>query len=474
MLLRFRDLNRTPFNRVSAAAILDGTVDPQQFANHIVLLGTSAKGLQDVMATPFNSVLPGVEIHATIIDNIIQGDFLTRPDWAFFTEFALIIVVGCLSTIILARTRASWSLLLLVCGSLLLWGGSQWMFNQSFYLSPVLPLATFGINFSMLSLFKYWREEKKVMAHDLELNKVQEGVIQMLKTTNITLEDNTLGLRQEADVSSQRLNEAFKLVGEANQKISDSIRYAARIQKSLLPIPQEVITYLPDSFFIWEPRDVVSGDIFFCCPVENGFVIAVIDCTGHGVPGALLTMIAISGLRKIITMEKCHDPALILGKLNFIIKTTLQQDTDHAVSDDGLEISVCSVNSDTNTLTFAGAGQSITFIIDNEIKIIKGDRQSLGYKQSRKSDINFSFANHQIAIDKKTSFYLYTDGFVDQVGGEKRLAFGTRRFQRLLQKIYPLPFAEQREIVLEAFREFSGTVERLDDMTVVGFMITPS
>jgi len=266
-----------------------------------------------------------------------------------------------------------------------------------------------------------------------------------------------------------------QIAEEANKKIMSSIRYAKSIQHSLLPNMDEVKTFLPHSFFIWEPRDIVGGDIFFAERLEDGFIIAVADCTGHGVPGAFMTMIASSGLRKIIRDEGCHNPAEILNRLNYFVKKTLRQDTEYTLSDDGLDAGICFVSGTDShfslltshfSLTFAGAKLPLFCVYNNELNVIKGDKQSLGYKRS---DLNFSFTDHTVSIESGMSFYLFTDGFADQMGGEKRRRFGTSRLKELLRKNAASDFEKQKELLLEAFYSYKGKEERQDDMTVVGF-----
>jgi len=268
---------------------------------------------------------------------------------------------------------------------------------------------------------------------------------------------------------------ASKIVKAVNKNITESIQYAKIIQKSLLPNPENISSFLPDSFFIWNPRDIVGGDFIFMDCLEDGIILAVIDCTGHGVPGAFMTIIASFGLRKIIR-EGWHDPAQILRRLSFLVKTTLQQDTDYALSDDGLDAAICfASNYDPSTkkshpyystLTFAGARLPLYYTHNNKISVIRGDKQSIGYKRS---DLNFRFTNHTVHIGPEMSFYMATDGFTDQPGGKIRLRFGTRRMKNLLKEIEGRPFEEQRTALLEAFNEYKGGNEIRDDVTVVGF-----
>ena len=286
---------------------------------------------------------------------------------------------------------------------------------------------------------------------------------------------NLMVAQQQLNLKNSRLNETLEKVEEANEKIMDSIRYAKVIQTALLPNLDGSNIYLPNSFVIWIPKDVVGGDIFFKDAFDEldscGFVLAVIDCTGHGVPGAFMTMIASSALRRIIKDQGCYNPAEILKELNFIVKTSLQQDKKTTLSNDGLDAAICFVSErkndkDSLLLTFAGARLPLYYVHNGEVNIIKGDRESIGYK---KSDPDFDFTNHPLKVEPGMSFYMSTDGFVDQLGGKKNRRFGTTRFKHLLHSSYMKSFEEQREMFLSTFEDYRGENERQDDVTVVGF-----
>jgi phosphate-selective porin/CheY-like chemotaxis protein len=251
-----------------------------------------------------------------------------------------------------------------------------------------------------------------------------------------------------------------------NKMMVESIQYAKIIQNALLPNAAMVKTYLPKSFFLWMPRELVGGDMLYAESVVDGFIVAVIDCTGHGVPGAFMTMIAITSLRRIIRDENCYEPAKILKRLNFLVKTSLQQETEHAQSDDGLDATICFVKQHEQRLIFAGAKLPLYYIHNDKLTVIKGDKQSLGYK---KSDLNFTFTNHTVNLEEGMSFYLSTDGFLDQLGGPKRFRFANKRFKNMLLENHHYTFEEQSERFLQAFNEYKGDNDRQDDVTVVGF-----
>lgn len=287
-----------------------------------------------------------------------------------------------------------------------------------------------------------------------------------LSELNKELEQYNLTLEQKVAERTAELNRSLLDVERANQKLMDSIDYATVIQRSLLPNNEVLNSYLPESFFIWLPRDIVGGDIFFTEFFDDSFLIGVLDCTGHGVPGAFMTMIASTGLQQIIREEECLDPAEILKRLNFIVKTSLQQDTDFSMSDDGLDAAVCFVNVKEKLLSFSGARLPLLMVNEGEASIIKGDRQSIGY---RKSDLDYEFNKKIVDIKNGMSFYLFSDGIIDQVGGEKNLRFGNKRFRNLIASVADLPFQEQQQHVMQHFNEYKGENETRDDVTMIGF-----
>ncbi|GEM_PF-2665897 len=298
-----------------------------------------------------------------------------------------------------------------------------------------------------------------------------------LKEFYIKLEEYNKTLEQKVGKRTEELNKSLEKVEKANKKIMDSIRYARMIQSSLLPDPENIRSFLSDSFFIWLPRDIVGGDFIFTDRFEDGFVLAVIDCTGHGVPGAFMTMIVCAGLKNIIRDEGQRDPAMILKRLNFFVKTTLHQDTDYARSDDGLDAAVVRIQSpvtdtgpltrDNWLLTYAGAKLPLFYIDKGKLKVIKADRENVGYKRS---DPAHDFRDHAIPVSTEMSFYMATDGFTDHLNEENR-RFGTRRFKELLLENREIPFENQKDILIDAMNSFRGNKERPDDVTVVGFRL---
>jgi|GEM_PF-6499512 len=272
---------------------------------------------------------------------------------------------------------------------------------------------------------------------------------------------------REIKQKNELLQHSLLEVKEANRQIMDSIHYAKTIQRSLLASRETVACHLPSSFFLWEPRDVIGGDIFHVYPLEdNSLILALFDCTGHGVPGALMTVLTSGKLDHAIRSKGLSHPTDILRYLNGAVRSSLHQDSQDIVSDDGLDAAICHLDRQRGILRFAGARVSLLCINEQEPCLIRGDRQSLGY---RRSDPSYPFNGHAIPLQEGMGFYLWTDGITDQIGGEQGLPFGRRRLLSLLHAHRHLPFEQQRELLRQGFSEYVSREEQRDDITVIGF-----
>ncbi len=277
---------------------------------------------------------------------------------------------------------------------------------------------------------------------------------------------NVVGLIANVRDISARI-EAERKLEEAFSVIEDSINYASRIQRSVLPLPGITESLFKDHFVIWEPRDTVGGDIYWCQPWGQGFLIALGDCTGHGVPGAFMTLIANGALEIALNNTEAGDCATLISNMNIRIKTVLSQDRSEALSDDGLEIAVCYIAPDFDKIHFAGARMSILIRENDEITELKGDKSSIGYKAVK---FDAAFTNHILDTAGK-QFYLLSDGLIDQPGGVKRRGFGKKRFKSILTQLDNTPLIEQRDILYDEFERYQGKEARRDDVSVIGFSL---
>ncbi len=302
----------------------------------------------------------------------------------------------------------------------------------------------------------------------INLMKFQKEKAQQetLKAQNETLRVQR-GLNEELEI---RVEDRTRQLNDKNRQITDSILYAQKIQESILPSIIDFHFFFPKSFIFWEPRDIVGGDFYQIYPLKDGFLLILADCTGHGVPGGFMTMLSSSTLRNIIIEEGITDPGMIMARLNQNIKTNLRQMGKESsnVSDDGLDGSICYIKPDENIIYFAGAKSSLYMMENNEVTEIKGDRCSVGLKRS---EMDFKFSTHEIGISNNRSFYLLTDGFIDQIGGPKGFSYGKQKLQELIIENQGRSFDKQYVYFKNEFKTWQGDCDRLDDVTVIGFKI---
>jgi hemerythrin-like metal-binding protein len=274
----------------------------------------------------------------------------------------------------------------------------------------------------------------------------------------------------------QEITQRKKVEGElrdAMEVISSSIQYASHIQHSILPATQILDAAVKDWFIIWEPRDVVGGDMYWCRTWGSGDLIMLGDCTGHGVPGAFMTLISNGALDGAAMETAPGDPAALLQRIHQFIQTSLSQDkekTDEG-SDDGIELGACFINRKEGTLIFAGARFELFILENGDISVIKGVKAGLGYRGTPR---DVQFINHTIETNENQTFYMTSDGLIDQVGGEKRRGFGKKRFKALLTSNSDLPLVEQKDLIQQALTDYQGNQKRRDDVATIGFRCLPT
>jgi len=260
-----------------------------------------------------------------------------------------------------------------------------------------------------------------------------------------------------------------QLVEEKNLKITDSINYAKRIQQAILPPLELINSFLPESFIFFRPKDIVSGDFYWFAEKEEKLLIAVADCTGHGVPGAFMSMIGNTSLNEIVNVKNIVSPAQILNELNKNIVGLLHQSSgESGTQDDGMDITILSIDIVNREIEFAGANH-FSYLINNfQLQTLQGDVYSIGGMFGR-SDINFT--SQKIKVEKGSIIYLFSDGFIDQFGGEKNTKFLSGRFGELLKSIQQYDMQQQQIKLVEAFDNWKGNNKQLDDVLIVGVKI---
>ena len=303
------------------------------------------------------------------------------------------------------------------------------------------------------------------------LNKDDEVELIISVDTNITqlkLYEKKIE-QQKADAEKQR-NLALLQKDEIESKQSEifgSIRYAKRIQSAILPKPKQITRDFNDSFVLFMPKDIVSGDFYWYHRIDDKYFIAAVDCTGHGVPGAFLSIIGNYLLNSIVIHNGVHHPAEILKHLNRKIKISLKSDEIRDQNNDGMDIAIAVIDKVAHTLEFAGAMRPMYLYSGNEFIELKGDKIPITSNISGTS-LSSNYTNYERKFNFGDQFYIFSDGIIDQFGGTDGKKYLTKRLKNLLDSIKDLPMKEQKELIKKSHDEWRGKYDQVDDITVIG------
>ncbi|MDD5286573.1 MAG: SpoIIE family protein phosphatase [Desulfuromonadaceae bacterium] len=282
-----------------------------------------------------------------------------------------------------------------------------------------------------------------------------------------TILNHTADLEENVRLRTVELTLANASLEESQRRITESLQYARVIQDSILPGKARFDRLFAQWFTLYRPSDIVGGDLYWLREFEGRFLLAVIDCTGHGVPGAFMTMTVNSLLNQIVDTICNFDPGLILAEMNRALQETLQlRKSNESLVDAGLDIALCCIDPNQRTVTFAGAGLSLYALAEGKLLEFKGDRQRVGYSGS---DLAFVYTNHTLDIEAGIHYYATTDGFLDEGGGEKGYGFGGERFREMLLRHANHPLGKQGELFEQTIAEWRGDRKQRDDITMVGF-----
>ncbi len=273
---------------------------------------------------------------------------------------------------------------------------------------------------------------------------------------------------QELSTEIDERKRAQKELHDAYEVITSSIRYAARIQRAVLPDDAVIGERLSDYFILWEPRDTVGGDIYWCGAWGDSLLVILGDCTGHGVPGAFMTLISIGALERAKQATPDGDLEALIGKMHALLKITLGQHQDGGGLDDGIELGACLISRDQTRMDFVGARFSLFRVGGEGVDEIKGIRQGLAY---RSIPLDQSYTGQTIALEPGQAFFMTSDGMIEQLGGAKGLSFGKKRFMNRLLELRDAPMAQQKEAILQSLLDYQGKQSRRDDVSVIGFRI---
>ena len=322
-------------------------------------------------------------------------------------------------------------------------------------------------------LISSYEEEKKDIITQVEKKKqrmiltfiscffVLASVFGVMMYRRFKITQNQKLIIEQKEIETQKQKH---LVEEKQKEILDSITYSKRLQQAIFP-PQEFITkHLPNSFVLYKPKDIVAGDFYWAEKVDDLFFIAAADSTGHGVPGALVSVVCSNALNRTIKEFKLTETGKILDKTRELVLETFEKSASEVK--DGMDISLLCIDHKNKTIFWSGANNPLWYIQENELKEIKADKQPIG-----KTEYAKPFTTHEIEYKHNTAFYLFTDGLPDQFGGPKGKKFKYKQFSGLLVNNVNQTPKKQVEIINKAFEDWKGDLEQVDDVCVIGIKL---
>ncbi len=296
-----------------------------------------------------------------------------------------------------------------------------------------------------------------------------EGITNVINQTNLyryiskPWDKNDLIMTVESAIEMYHSNQQIKY---QSRQIQDSIRYAERIQNAILPQSDYLDLFIPNHFVFYRPKDVVSGDFYWCRRTEGKIIMVVADCTGHGVPGAFMSLIGHQLLNRAILEKKIYSPEKILESMNQVIGEVWNgKHKSNQGGHDGMEVAICIIEEKAKKIFFAGARRPLCIIQNGKLNLIKGDKSAIDGKQDA------IFTKHEFDIQEDTQIYLYSDGYQDQFGGKENKRFMSQNLKSLYQTISKKTIEEQLEELTNTFDAWKGNYQQRDDVLVVGIKI---
>ena len=290
------------------------------------------------------------------------------------------------------------------------------------------------------------------------------------KRTNKELKEKNLEINQQKEeiiTQNEVLHNQNIKIEKSHKKITDSINYASRIQEAMLPAKIVIDQFLPENFIFFKPRDIVSGDFYWIKEVKNYLVIVVADCTGHGVPGALVSMLGMSLLNDIVNNENIFQANRVLEELRLGMKKSFRQTGNMDEQKDGMDMALCAINLETELMQYSGANIPLYHFRNNELKVYKPVTNPIGISHKE-----IPFENHEIRLQNDDLFYMFSDGIIDQFHHQSNEKFKSAGLKNLLEKVRMKPMSEQYAALDQVYNEWTGEIHnQTDDILVMGFKI---
>lgn len=327
--------------------------------------------------------------------------------------------------------------------------------RKMYLIGSILAGLIIAIFATLVSRFISSRYEQKIEGQNIQLRELNAEIYQQ---------------KEEINTQKEQIEEQFVVVNKQKDQITASIKYASRIQQAMLPFKNKIETFFTESFILYKPRDIVSGDFYWFMSEDNYAVYVAADCTGHGVPGAFMSMLGIAFLNEIVAQkfEQIKDGSLtsnqILETMKEKVIASLKQ--DNTENKDGMDLALCIVDKNKNEISYSGANNQLVYVKNNEIIEIKADKMPIGTYYTDKK-----FVEHKLTDINNTTFFMFSDGFADQFGGEKKTKFMKKNMYQLFVDNSKKTLDEINKTLDEKFNEWKKDTEQVDDVLVVGFRV---
>jgi serine phosphatase RsbU (regulator of sigma subunit) len=423
------------------------------------------------------AIIPLFILIVPVILRIREG---FRPAWYFLIANLVLIPLTITTLNSTTFSLTSYTLNVSVLQRILLVSGV--------YIAAILQILIFSIGLAQRMRMDEKEKkiaQKKIINQLIENEKLKDQVNRELEQK---VQERTREIsEQKEEIESQRdeIEAQRDLLFSQKKEITDSIGYAQRIQVAILPHKTFLDNLIPEYFVLFKPRDIVSGDFYWIKEVESKIVAVVSDCTGHGVPGAFMSMLGITLLNELFVEGNIGKPAAILEQLRTKVKAMLVQEGNIRDQKDGMDMAIAVIDQKRRELQFAGAYNPLYLIREMEqvtgkepgskspvkgegamLFELEGDKQPIGIHWEEKD-----FTNHIMTLKENDAVYLFSDGFVDQYGGDQRKKFKTGRFKELLLSLQSESMAKQEKVLEEAFEKWRGPNEQIDDVCVIGVRV---
>ncbi len=327
-------------------------------------------------------------------------------------------------------------------------------------------------------------KDSELKEQEFRLKELQNQAKQAEQKTQIAIEQKTRNILIASSIflallaglvfysywdkrkTNKKLESQNEEILSQQTQIVASIKYASRIQNAMLSKAQLADVNLPEHFIFFRPRDIVSGDFYWFASKQDKIIMAAVDCTGHGVPGAFMSMVGDSLLSQIVHDKEILEADKILDEMSQGVNTILNQSTSE--NRDGMDVALIIIDQQKKEIQFAGAHSPFIYIQDEQIFEIKGDKFGIGGNMWRKKDVKRNFQKHIVKIDKPTTFYIFSDGYQDQFGGENNKKFMSKNLRKMLLEIHTEELEEQKERLAQRLDEWIQDCQQVDDILVIG------